>query len=94
MTKKLSIVRFKPKPKHFDEFIEAIKERNNGDTAMTEFKLMKTATEVVVIGVRDPSVFDESVQSGVEWLDQHRHMLQEYDPINRHTIPITGDLVE
>jgi hypothetical protein len=47
-----------------------------------------------VIGVRDPSVFDESVQSGVEWLDQHRHMLQEYDPINRHTIPITGDLVE
>ena len=94
MTKKLSIVRFKPKPEHFDEFIAAIKERNNGDTAMTEFKLMKTATEVVAIGVRDPSVFDESVQSGVEWLDQHRHMLQEYDPINRHTIPMTGGLVE
>jgi len=43
---------------------------------MTKFKLMKTATEVVVIGVRDPSVFDESVRSGVEWLDQHRSMLQ------------------
>ena len=38
MTMKLSIVRFKPKPEHFDEFIAAIKERNNGDTAMTEFK--------------------------------------------------------
>ncbi|MBL6780083.1 MAG: hypothetical protein ISQ25_11490 [Rhodobacteraceae bacterium] len=55
---------------------------------------MKTATEVVVIGVRDPSVFDESVRSGVEWLDQHRSMLQEYDPVNRHTLPLTGDLVE
>ena len=94
MNKKLSIVRFQPKPEHFDEFITAIKERNNGDTAMTEFKLMKTATEVVAIGVRDPSVFYESVQQGGEWLDQHRHMLQEYDPVNRHTIPITGDLVE
>jgi len=47
-----------------------------------------------VIGVRDPSVFDESVQSGVEWLDKHRLMLQEYDPVNRHTLPLTGDLVE
>ena len=94
MSKKLSIVRFKPKPEHFDEFVVAIKERNNCDAAMTEFKLMKTDAEVVAIGLRDPSVFDESVQSGVEWLDQHRHMLQEYDPVNRHTIPITGDLVE
>jgi hypothetical protein len=94
MTKKLSIVRFKPKPEHFDEFIAALKKRNSGDSAMTEFKLMKTATEVVVIGVRDPSVFDESVRSGVEWLDQHRSMLQEYDPVNRHTLPLTGDLVE
>ena len=89
MTKKLSIVRFKPKPEHFDEFIAAIKERNNGDTAMTEFKLMKTATEVVAIGVRDPSVFDESVQSGVEWLDQHRHMLQE---LNTTGVPKVREL--
>ena len=55
---------------------QLLKKRNSGDSAMTEFKLMKTATEVVVIGVRDPSVFDESVRSGVEWLDQHRSMIQ------------------
>ncbi len=94
MAKKLTIVRFKPKPEHFDEFIAAVKERNEGDTAMTDFKLMKTDIEVVVIGVRDPSMFDDSVRSGVEWLDQHRHMLQEFDPVNRHTIPMTGHLVE
>ena len=61
---------------------------------MNDFKLMKTKTEVVVVGVRDTSVFDESVQSGVEWLDQHRHMLEEFDPVNRHTIPMTGDLID
>lgn len=94
MGKKLSVIRFKPKPEHFEAFIAALKKRNHGDSAMTEFKLMKTNNEVVAIGVRDPSVFDESVQSGVEWLDQHRHMLQEYDPVNRHTLPLTGDLVE
>ena len=66
MGKKLSVIRFKPKPEHFEAFIAALKKRNNGDSAMTEFKLMKTNTEVVAIGVRDPSVFDESVQSGVE----------------------------
>ena len=84
----------KPKTEHFDELIATLTKRNSGDSGVNEFKLMKTATEVVVIGVRDPSVFDESVRSGVEWLDQHRSMLQEYDPVNRHTLLLTGDLVE
>ena len=84
----------KPKTEHFDELIATLTKRNSGDSGVNEFKLMKTATEVVVIGVRDPSVFDESVRSGVEWLDQHRSMLQEYDPVKRHTLPLTGDLVE
>ncbi|MFZ8899981.1 MAG: hypothetical protein ACO20X_15745, partial [Alphaproteobacteria bacterium] len=66
----------KPKTEHFDELIATLTKRNSGDSGVNEFKLMKTATEVVVIGVRDPSVFDESVRSGVEWLDQHRSMLQ------------------
>jgi len=30
----------------------------------------------------------------VNWLDERRPMLQEYDPVNRHTIPLSGDLVE
>ena len=77
----------KPKTEHFDELIATLTKRNSGDSAVTEFKLMKTATEVAAIGVRDPSVLDESVRSGVEWLDQHPSLLKEYDPINRHTLP-------
>ena len=94
MTKKLSIVRFKPKPEHFDEFVQLLKERHESDPAMTDTKIMTTDEEVVGIVIRDTKIFSENVQSGVEYLNTVRHMLQEYDPVNRHTIPLTGDLVE
>ena len=94
MTKKLSIVRFKPKPEHFDEFVQLLKVRHESDPAMTDTKIMTTEDEVVGIVVRDTKIFSENVQSGVEYLNTVRHMLQEYDPVNRHTIPMTGDLIE
>ena len=94
MTKKLSIVRFKPKPEHFDEFVQLLKAGHESDPAMTDTKIMATEDEVVGIVVRDTKIFSENVQSGVEYLNTVRHMLQEYDPVNRHTIPMTGDLVE
>jgi len=94
MTKKLSIVRFKPKPELFDEFVQLLKARHESDPAMTDTKIMTTDEEVVGIVVRDTKIFSENVQSGVEYLNTVRHMLQEYDPVNRHTIPMTGDLVE
>ena len=94
MTKKLSIVRFKPKSEHFDEFVQLLKARHESDAAMSDTKIMTTEDEVVGIVVRDTKIFSENVQSGVEYLNTVRHMLQEYDPINRHTIPMTGDLIE
>ena len=94
MTKKLSIVRFKPKPENFDEFVQLLKARHESDPAMTDTKIMTTEEEVVGIVVRDTKIFSENVQSGVEYLNTVRHMLQEYDPVNRHTLPLTGDLVE
>ena len=94
MTKKLSIVRFKPKPEHFDEFVQLLNARHESDPAMTDTKIMTTEDEVVGIVVRDTKIFSENVQSGVEYLNTVRHMLQEYDPVNRHTIPMTGDLIE
>ena len=55
---------------------------------------MITDNEVVGIVVRDTEIFSKNVQSGIKYLDTVRHMLQKYDPVNRHTIPLTGDLVE
>ena len=94
MSKKLSIVRFKPTPEHFDEFVQLLKARHESDPAMSDTKIMTTEEEVVGIVVRDTKIFSENVQSGVAYLNTVRHMLQEYDPVNRHTIPMTGDLVE
>jgi hypothetical protein len=40
-------------------------------------------------------MFANKDKSGVaNLLDERRPMLQEYDPVNRHTLPLSGDLVE
>jgi hypothetical protein len=45
--------------------------------------------------IRDADSFEQNAQDGVaNWLDERRSMLQEYDSANRHTIPLSGDLVE
>ena len=51
--KKLTIVRFKPKPECFSEFVEALKEHS-----------------------------------------RERHLLQEFNDVDKHTIFMTGDLIE
>lgn len=60
MTKKLSIVRFKPKPEHFEEFVQLLKARHESDPAMTDTKIMTTEEEVVGIVVRDTKILSET----------------------------------
>ena len=55
---------------------------------------MTTADEVVAIAFRAESELSESSARGVNWLDSQRHLLLEYNKHDRHTIPLTGDLVE
>ena len=94
MTKKLSIVRFKPKPEHFDEFVKNIQDWHNQVFANGDHRLMLTDDEVVAIVIRDSEMLQENVKRGVAWLDSQRPLLQEYNEVDRHTIPMTGDLVE
>ena len=64
------------------------------ETQNTHFTVT-TADEVIAVVIRDADGFEQSAQDGVvNWLDERRQMLQEYDPVNRHTLPMTGDLVE
>ena len=60
MTSKLSIVRFKPKPEHFDEFVQLLKARHESDPAMTDTKIKTTDKEVVGIVVRDTKIFQKT----------------------------------
>ena len=50
--------------------------------------------EVFSIVVRYADQLETDAKQGVEYLNTVRHMLHEYNEIDRHTIPLTGDLVE
>ena len=91
-----SIIRFKPKPECFEEFLSNIKERNR-DRALTKpptHYLLTTPDEVIAIIFRQEGEFSESTAKGVNWLDSQRHLLIEYSKQDGHTIPLTGTLIE
>ena len=54
---------------------------------------MRTDEEVVAIVVRESEQLQENIKRGVNWLDSQRPLLQEYNEVDRHTLPMTGDLV-
>ena len=94
MSKKLSIIRFKPKPEYFDQFLTDVIENGNERDPNTHFTVT-TVDEVIAVVIRDADGFEQSAQDGVvNWLDERRPMLQEYDPLNRHTLPLPGALVD
>ena len=91
--KKLTIVKFKPKPECYDEFIEALKEQGRSAYHIEHY-IMECADEVVAVSIRDAEQLEESAKQGIFWLDQQRHLLEEYNKEDRHTIFMTGDLVD
>jgi hypothetical protein len=53
---------------------------------------MQCDVKVVVVAIRDTNKLEESTKQGLGWLDQQRHLLQEYNEVDPHTIFMTGDL--
>ena len=94
--KKLTIVRFKPKREHFDEFVQELKQASTAPdrTAILNSFVMTKDDEVFSIVIRRADKLEEDAKRGVQTLDGMRHMLQEYNEVDRHTIPLTGDLIE
>ena len=94
--KKLTIVRFKPKPEHFDAFVQELKQASTAPdrTAILNSFVMTKDDEVFSIVIRHADKLEEDAKRGVQTLDGMRHMLQEYNEVDRHTIPLTGDLIE
>ena len=94
MSKKLSVVRFKPKPEHYAQIPADFLENGKAREPNTHF-IVTAGDEVMAVVIRDADGFEESANDGVvNWLDERRPMLQEYDPVNRHTIPLSSDLVK
>ena len=88
---KVSIIRFKPKPECFDEFLNNIKERSEEEVMRY---VVTTPDEVVAIAFRAEEELVEDIARGVEWLDTQRHLLLQYSEEDKHTIPLTGALVQ
>ena len=63
-------------------------------TAILNSFVMTKDNEVFSIVIRHADKLEEDAKRGVQTLDGMRHMLQEYNEVDRHTIPLTGDLVE
>ena len=94
--KKLSIIRFKPKPENFEEFLRNLRQKSSQARAASPptHYLMTHGDEIYAVAIRDADALQKSSAEGVNWLDTQRHLLQEYNEIDRHTLPVTGDLVE
>ena len=50
--------------------------------------------EVIALAIRNADTLNENTKNGVKWLDQQRHLLQEYNELDKNTIPLTGDMIE
>ena len=94
--KKLSIIRFKPKPECYDEFLENIlsNSRENRTANPPTQYIMTQGDEIYGVVIRDADTLQESASKGVNWLDTQRHLLQEYNEVDRHSLPVTGNLVD
>ena len=79
--KKLSIIRFKPNPEHYDEFTRTLREFLDQRTreGVEHNYVMTKDDEEYSVSIRDTEFLQQSDKEGVKWHDRVRHMLQEYN---------------
>ena len=93
--RKMSIVRYKPKPECYDEFLKALQALQNerATAASPSAWTITKDDEIIRVVIRDLEEF-ASDASNTNWLDTVRHLLQELNEVDRHAIPLTGGIVE
>ena len=92
--KTCSIIRFKPKEDCYEAFVEARRARSKAmiehPNRVSEYTLLAGDEVVSVTIFNDVDYVIKMQDMALEWLDQHRYMLEEYSSADRHTIAITG----
>ena len=92
--KRMSVIRFKPKPDCYNEFLAALTilqaERAQADppAAWT----LERGGELIRVVIRDEEEFAANV-SNTDWLDSVRHLLEEFNEADRHAIALTGEIL-
>jgi len=75
---KLSIIRFKPKPRCLDEFAANLSAYN--ETKHRSFPLNKIGEELHAIVIRDANILAQDTAKGVTFLDSQRHFYRNSIP--------------
>ena len=85
--KKLSIIRFKPNPEHYDAFVKSLKHfiLLPDRKGIVDSFIMTKDKESFSIVVRYADQLKSASKQGVKYLNTVSNMLQEYDEIDRHT---------
>lgn len=94
--KKISVIRFKPKAGRHDDFVNAMSDFMDGKShpGLHQQFIGVMGDEVISVVVRDSNYIQENAAEGVKWLNTVRHMLEEYNERDLHTIPMTADIVK
>ena len=83
--KSITTAKFKPKPEHFDKFLDTLKLNAPNNYILTRDE------NVLEIWLKD--FVDELVEQQLgafDWLDRQVYILEEYSPEERHTRPFTA----
>ena len=73
MGKKLSVIRFKPKPEHYEAFLNDVIENGKDRDPQYPHFCVRAGEEVIAVVIRDSDNFEQSAQEGVvNWLDERR----------------------
>ena len=69
MGKKLSVIRFKPKPEHYETFLNDVIENGKDRDPQYPHFCVRAGDEVIAVVIRDADNFEQSAQEGVvNWL--------------------------
>lgn len=83
--KTLSEIRYKPKPEFFDKFLDDV--LNDG----THSYVVVREDEIYQFWITDSiDAISEAQPDALDWLDERRHMLQEFSDGHGHTKSWTG----
>ena len=83
--KTLTLIYFKPKPEHFDEYVEALMK-----ISPDSYICSRDEEIIQVFVIKRIEALTDTQSEDLEWLDQHRHTVQEYSAEEGHSRPYTA----
>ena len=92
----MKTIRFKPKPDFLDDFLieyHKVTEAVLKDGSIDSYFTAVVEDEIVYIGTfNDKEPVSNTIQRGLDWLDNFKHMLQLYSDDHSYVIVESGEI--